>query len=164
MPDLRDLPVAFKTFSGDPSTYTPAFENEILWKTDSVGGAEGIYRATGATAGNLTPAAAGGGLETGTASPIGVVTPNGVNQVFIEHFADATNRRTVFYRSTGLANTDWVAFGGPALYREASSSYISNVVPDFIGQLGVHNDTGYGGGQDLYIATGLTNSDWELVV
>lgn len=160
MADLRVQSVA-ATNAADPGTFTPEFEDQII-----VSGTT-FYRATGTSAGNVVSAlaAVSSGYFYGNTSPIGNVTPNAVNELFIYEESQTVpyfRNKLVFYLSTGLTNTDWTVIDGTAWVTVGDTipSPIGNNTPDFIGQIWVNGETNPYSGISIFTATGLTNADW----
>ena len=112
----------------------------------------------------------GGGGSTiisGTANPIGSVTPNAVDDVYIwEPIPSSTEgEKKVYYKATGLTNNDWEAFGGTA------EIWIDNSLTgdaDFLGQHAYEAVTGSSGininAQYVSTQVGSSGNDWSQIL
>ena len=158
MPELKDLPIAFRTFTGNPADFVPEFENQALWKTDTVGGNPGPYRATGNEAGQVEAANGLGRILTGEGSPLNVITPVEVGQLYIRLVQNSTNKRLTFYRAENLSAEGWLAIGGDPIYQSGGSTPVGNVTSEYRGQSFIWID-----GSSIphfYVATTENSTAW----
>lgn len=118
---VRELDLWFRyDVAGTPS-------GDDITPTDNIGAFKVGASGSGGGGGGST-------IISGTANPIGSVTPNQVDDVYIwEPVPSSTDgEKKVYYKATGLTNNDWEAFGGTA------EIWIDNPLTgdaDFLGQL-----------------------------
>lgn len=97
--------------------------------------------------------------QSGAGTPIGVVIPAYVGQLYHDTDADS------YYRGTGVTTADWSLLGGsaPPPYSDctmlsAAGEPTGVTTPNFVGQL-YHDTTA----DTFYRSTGLTSADWTLI-
>jgi hypothetical protein len=169
MPDLSTLPSRFTNFTGSPTAVTPEMPDQLFYKSDETGGASGVYKGTGLTAGDLTRVAGLGGVGGGAGvvgvsenTPVSSITPTQANELYIQNKTSATPFKKVYWLSTGTNNTDWIAIGGSTVIDTDNNSPVDSVTSDFIGQRYVQlilSSSSYSSnGQFVAVSAGVNNS------
>lgn len=127
-----------------------------------------IYVSIGtASPSDWVPAGGGGGV-TGVSetSPVGVETPGGLNELWIQNVTSGSYPRTTYWLSTGLTSNDWTAIGGRPVVAEDISPD-GSFTAEYLGQIYFRFAPGeYGGPPTLhstYVALTLDDSGWALV-